>query len=136
MKKFELIEHTADIGVKAYGKDLPELFANAAEGMFSIITDLKKVQTEEKYVIQKQANNKEELLISWLNELLFLFYTKEFLPKEFNIQIEDDTLKAEVRGRKYNSKEQEITREVKAATYHQLSIDKKAAWEASIIFDV
>ena len=72
MKKYELIDHTADVGMKAYGKTLAEAFENAAQGMFDIITDNSEIESMGQYDIQLEAPNIEQLLVDWLSELLFL----------------------------------------------------------------
>ncbi|MEE8360453.1 MAG: archease, partial [Candidatus Omnitrophota bacterium] len=68
MKQYEIVEHTADIGVKAYGKTLQELFANAARGLFDIIADLEGLKISTSIKIKLEAPNIEELLIAWLDE--------------------------------------------------------------------
>lgn len=83
MKKFEVIEHTADMGIKAYGKDLSELFTNAAYGMASLITDLDKVNPKHIENITLKAENKEELLVSWLNEIIYLSASKGRIFSKF-----------------------------------------------------
>ena len=88
MRKYKFIDHTADVGIMTYGKNLPELFANTAYGMFSIITDIKK-STEHRAQsidIKVRANNLEELLIAWLNELLYQYNTKKILFSRFRIK--------------------------------------------------
>ncbi|MBL7092144.1 MAG: archease, partial [Candidatus Omnitrophica bacterium] len=64
MKRYEIIDHTADIGLRAYGKDLKQLFANAACGMFGILADLKNVRPKESLEIKQKAPNIEELFLS------------------------------------------------------------------------
>ena len=141
MKKFELIGLTADVGIVAYGRDIKELFCNAAEGMFSIITD-KKIKSEKLKIknVEGEAKDREELLIKWLNELLFLAATKYLTFSRFDINnIDDVFLSAQVYGRPIKSPE-EIQTEIKAATYHQLKITppdaRKSLWQARVVFDI
>ncbi len=135
--KFEIIEHTADIGVRAFGKDTAELFSNAATGMFSLITDLEKVEEKEAFKISAQGRNREELMVNWLNELLYRFAVDQIIPSEYNIlQISESGLNAKVKGERYDNSRHVIEREIKAATYHQLQVEKKSCWEARIIFDI
>jgi len=70
--KYEIIEHTADIGIKAFGKTLSETFENAAKGMFDIITDKSEIESTGQYEIKLDAPELEQLLVDWLSELLFL----------------------------------------------------------------
>jgi SHS2 domain-containing protein len=74
IKNYELIEHTADIGIKIKGKDLRELFINAALAMFDIIAERKNSQGKRREIkIKQKAEDLGELFINWLNELLFFF---------------------------------------------------------------
>lgn len=137
MRKFKIIEHTADIGIIAFGKDLPQLFSNAAFGMFSLITDLNKITQKDKLEISTLAKDREELMIYWLNDLLWNYSVNKIIPSEFEIlKMDDCNLDARVIGEKYDEKKHNIEMEVKAATYHQLKIEKKTNWQVQIIFDV
>jgi SHS2 domain-containing protein len=76
-RTYELIEHTADIGIRVKGKDLKELFKNAASAMFDIIAEKKPQATSHRLqatriIVKQRADNLEELFINWLNELLSL----------------------------------------------------------------
>ncbi len=138
MKKYEIIDHTADIGLRVYGKDLKELFKNSALGMFEIITDLKNVKPQTSLTIELGAVNREELLINWLRELLYQYNTQEILFKEFEIEkITDNRINAKARGEILNSKRHNLKMEIKAVTYHELKIEKEEeGWSSRIIFDI
>lgn len=137
MKKYEVIEHTADIGLRIYARDLKELFINAAVGLFSLITDLKKVNTCVELRVELKEENREELIVSWLNELLFQFSTHDFIPKEFKIdKISEEDISARIFGEKIDLDRHKILSEIKAATYHDLEIKEiKEGFSARIIFD-
>ena len=140
-KNYELIEHTADIGIKVKGRGLKELFKNTALSMFDIMAEKKflpKVARlkEKKIKIEQKAENLEELFVNWLNELLSLSQTKELIFNDFKIRrLKENELEAEVFGD--NIKDYKVNTEIKAATYHELKIEKdKSGWKASVIFDV
>ena len=76
MRRYEQIPHTADIAIRAYGEDLDELFINAAFGMFDIIADLEGITASVHIDVNIEAPNREELLVSWLDELLYNYYIK------------------------------------------------------------
>jgi len=137
-KEFEFIDHTADIGIVAYGTDMKHVFANAARGLFSIIIELDSVAIKKKLDIQVTAPDREALLINWLNELIYLFETKEMLFNRFDINYLTDTrLRATGYGEKINLAKHELKTQVKAATYHMLKIEKnEGGWKAQVIFDV
>lgn len=138
MKNYELIEHTADIGIKVKGNDLKELFRNAAMAMFDIMAEKKEMEVKKqaKIKIEQKADNLEELFINWLNELLSLSATKELIFSDFQInKIDKDILQSVAIGE--NIKNYKVNTEIKAATYHELKLEKqKDGWLAQVIFDV
>ncbi|MBI2918417.1 MAG: archease [Chloroflexi bacterium] len=137
MKKYRPIEHTADIGLVAYGRDLGECFSNAAWGLFSCITDLRRVRPEEVREVRVEAGDTEALLVDWLNELLFLFDSEGFLGRRFDVvEIGDGRLRARVWGERLDPERHRTRIAVKATTYHQLQVVQRDGWRARVIFDV
>jgi len=141
MKEFEILEHTADIGIAAYGKTKREVFINAAKGMFEIITGGTKDLKENFYdKIKLEADNLEGLLFAWLNELLYISETKLVILSKFKIkELSDYQIKAEVEGMKINPPSVKIEKEIKAVTYHRLEVKKdeeSGLWRAQVIFDI
>jgi len=141
MKEFEIIDHTADIGIVAYGKTKREVFINAAKGMFEIIAGEDRDLKENFYAkIKLEAKSLEDLLIAWLNELLYISEVKLVILNKFKIkELSDVQIKAEVGGTKINHLSIRIKREVKAVTYHRLEIKKdeeSGLWSAQVIFDI
>jgi len=138
MKRYEEIPHTADIAIKAYGKDLRELFENAAFAMFDIIADLEGLKSPLSMEINVEAPSKEELLVSWLDELLYSFYTKNIIFYSFNIAFLSDTkLSAKVSGRHVGDNRNRLKTEIKAATFHNLEIKESSeGYNVDIVFDV
>jgi SHS2 domain-containing protein len=135
-KKFDYIQHTADIGVVAYGGNLKEAYANAAYGMFSIITDLRKVRLIESREVELEENDAEALLFAWLNHLIYLFEVERILFKKCEIvTLTEGHLKAVCRGEKIDIQRHVLKLGVKAATYHQLRIDPVQN-EVQVIFDI
>jgi len=141
MKEFEILEHTADIGIAAYGKNKREVFINAAKGMFEIIAGETKNIKENFYdKIKLEADNLEGLLFAWLNELLYISETKLVILNKFEIKdLSNNKIKAEVEGMKINPPSVKIEKEIKAVTYHRLEIKKNeesGLWRAQVIFDI
>lgn len=134
MKKFENLEHTADLAIKIYGKNLSEIFVNSAYGMFYNMADINKIKPEITRKIKLKAKNIQDLLIDWLNELLYLHEINQEIYSQFNIKkINEKEIEAEVKG----AKTSDIKIEIKAATYHDLKIEKKNnIWQARVIFDI
>lgn len=141
MKEFEILEHTADIGLAAYGKNKTEVFINAAKGMFEIIAgENKNLKENFSYKIKLKAEGMEDLLIAWLNELLYISEVKLIILNKFEIkELSDYHIKAEVGGVKIDQLHLKIKKEIKAVTYHCLEIKKdeeSGLWRAQIIFDI
>ena len=142
MKEFEILEHTADIGIMAYGKTKREVFINSAKGMFEIIAGNNNGIANNNFsckVILK-AEDLENLLVAWLNELLYIGETRLVILNKFHIkELSNFQIKAEVEGIKINPPSVKIEKEIKAVTYHCLEIKKdeeKGFWSAQVIFDI
>ncbi|MDD5601262.1 MAG: archease [Actinomycetota bacterium] len=146
IKKYKYIDHLSDVGIEFYGNTPEELFENAAAGMFSIMYDLKTV----KPVVKKEVRisgkdiNYEDLLILWLERLLYLYEVNTTLFSDFKVKkIEkkenDTTLEAEICGEKIDLLRHEIRIAIKAPTYHDLEIKENGEgykWRGRVIFDV
>lgn len=137
MSRFEIIDHTADVGIIAYGSDLEEVFANSAYGMFSLIADLDEVRAEVYRDVDVQAQDQEALLVSWLNELLYLFDVDHIIFSRFDISnLSQNQLRARVYGEKINASRHQLKTAVKAATYHMLKVEKENGFKAQVILDI
>ena len=138
MVKYEQFPHTADIGIRVFGKDLKELFENAAFGMFDIIADLEGIKTSVEEVVEADGETPEELLVAWLDELLYRFCTKDIIYSKFEIkELSDNRINAKVFGRPAASNRNRLKLEIKAITYGGLEIKKTGAgYQVEIIFDV
>ena len=138
MKRYEVLDHTADIGLVVYGTDLKSLFENAGEGFFDLITDLETVRALVERRIQLGGESLDRLMVDWLTELLYLHDVEYLLFKEFRVEsVGEDGLKARVLGERFQDGVHVIKTEVKAVTYHQIKVGKeKGVWKAQIIFDL
>jgi SHS2 domain-containing protein len=138
VKDFEVLDHTADTGIIAYGSNLKEAFANAARGMFSLITEPEEISVVESRDIELDAPDLESLLIAWLNELIFLFDVENILFKKFEIsRLSNTHIKAKGYGEKVNVSRHKLKLGIKAATYHMLKIDKISDKNrVQVIFDI
>ena len=139
MKKYKILEHTADIRIKIYGKTIKELFKNSAKALFDLIVQNKNEEDKEERKVSLEAMDLNELLINWLNELISIFYTYKFLPIKYDLDIDKNfkKLEASIKGIKFNPYKNKIDTEIKAATYCNLDIKKnKKNFEVEIVFDV
>jgi SHS2 domain-containing protein len=132
-RRFQEIEHTADLAIRVYGRDMRELFANAARGMFALMAEPSEEPTREREVAL-EAIDHEGLLVDWLNELIYLHEVEEETYSQFTIETLTATeLKARVVGGPTKSK----ARAIKAATFHDLKIvETESGYQATIVFDV
>jgi SHS2 domain-containing protein len=136
--KYKLIDHTADVGVDIFGNTLSELFSNAGFAMFDIITDITTVDAKDQHIVKVEGIDKEQLLVNWLGELLYLYDVKSLLFKDFLItNINENLLTATIRGEKYCETKHAINTEIKAVTHHALSVKHEHnQWKARVIFDL
>jgi len=137
-QKYEYIEHTGDLGFKAYGTTREALFSHAAEAFFEALVRLETVQEKEERLIEVEADALDELMVGWLSELLFLFDTETLLLRRFEItHMKDRSLKATVSGELTDPTRHEIKTGIKAVTYHRLYVKQRAGiWEAQVILDI
>lgn len=136
-KEFEVLNHTADVGIIAYGSDMKEAFANIAKGMFSLITELTVIEETEYRDIELSSSDQESLLVEWLNELIYLFDVENIIFNKFDItQLGNTNLKARIFGDKVDSSRHELKVGIKAATYHMLRIDKIDGCRVQVLFDI
>lgn len=138
MKRYEIIEHTADIGLRVFGHSQKDLFHNAALACFEQITDLNKVEKKKTISIELEAPDKTELFISWLRELIYQSDARKMFFSYFDImQIDELHLRGVASGEPMDLNKHTIKAEVKAVTYHQLKIENKNGfWTAEVILDV
>jgi protein archease len=136
--RFELVDHTGDLGIRVFGESLPRLFEQAAQALTFILTEPETIRLKETRKIPLEAKTDEELLITWLNELVYLFDTKGLLFKTYQVlSIQDHHLEALAQGESYVEDRHPIKTTVKAATYHQLKIEnRQGVWTAQVIFDL
>jgi SHS2 domain-containing protein len=136
MRRFRFIEHTADMGLVAYGGTLAEAFANAACGLFAIIGEPKTFRETESREIRLSEENPEDLLFEWLNRLIYFFDVEGLLFKRFEVLLSGEgELTATGYGERYDPSRHHLKRGVKAATYHQLRVDREKN-QVRVIFDI
>lgn len=135
---YEIIDHTADIAIKAHGKTISEAFENAAKGMFNIITDNSEIESTGQYDIKLEAPDLEQLLIDWLSELLFINTSQNLVFGFFKVELDSkkNKLSAKVFGEKYDISKHKKGAEIKAVTYHMLEVRNKRPYHVQVLFDI
>jgi SHS2 domain-containing protein len=141
-KRYEYLEHTADIKFIAYGKTPEEVFENAALAMFNVIIDTEKVFEKTEREISLKSPDLESLLVDWLSEILYLFEVEETVFRKFTVEsIKEEngeySISARASGEKYYPESHPFETEIKAVTYNQLEIRKVTdGWQARVVVDI
>jgi len=125
--KFEFLEHTADVYIRAHGKTIEEAYENAALAMFEVMTDTDKITHMQEDALEVEAEDQYALLYSWLEALLVKFETENMLYSKFQITNWKETdenfkFKAKIWGEKFDPKKHPQRVGVKAVTYHRMVI--------------
>lgn len=135
--RFEFLEHDADIGLRVSAESLEELFAAAAEGMTAVMTEPSRVRARGRMRVAVSAESREEALVNWLREWLYLYEAGRFVGRRFKLERAGAEGAAgfgfgEKRGARHPA-----LREVKGVTWHQVSVKRAGkGWLARVIFDV
>jgi len=136
--RFEILEHTADVGIRAYGRSLPELYSNAARALLDIMVRTRDVRPAVSLDVHVAGRDRVELLVAWLHEIIFRFETTGLVFGDAEVRrIEDGSLDGVLRGEPLDSRRHVLGREVKAVTYHGARVDEtRDGWIAEVILDI
>jgi SHS2 domain-containing protein len=134
---FEILEHPADIGFRAFGGTLEELFANSAVAMLSIAGDPEAAEQRQEYRISVESGDRDGLMVDWLNEVLYWYDGKRIALREFRVQLTGERIDAVATGEPRDPERHRSHLIVKAVTYHQLRIEERdGAWIAEVYLDI
>ncbi|MEM5766059.1 MAG: archease [Candidatus Aenigmatarchaeota archaeon] len=139
MKKFKFVDiTTSDVAFEAYGKNLDELFTNAALAMFEVIINTKQVKARIERSIELNGKDLQSLLFNWLNELLVFVDAENLAFSKFSVKVDEKnlSLKAKCKGEFMDREKHETRTHVKACTYHKMEIKKNEIWKARVILDI
>ena len=135
--RYRSTEHTADLGLVAYGETPKETFENAAYGMFDLMVDVSSTAETEAVDVRAEADDAPSLLVAFLNELLFLFETRRLVLVRFEVIEWDEATNLLARAWGSPLAEQEPRDQIKAVTYHDMRVEKTdEGFEAEVLFDV
>ena len=137
-KNYRITSRQSELAVKVVGNSQPELFTNSAYALFDIMTDVEKVEIKDRLPLEVEGADRDDLLVNWMRELLYLFQGSGYMLKEFNIREAKDTvLKAEVCGEKIDPDRHEIKQEISGVAYHQSRMQKTGnQWTAQLILEI
>jgi len=135
---YDYFDVAADVGVAAWGPTLEEAFRQTALGVFALIVDAEGVEERESRELSASGETREDLLVNWINECLYLHDIEGFLPRRIQFPIfEERRITCRLVGEPLESGRHRVGIVVKAATYHQLSVKKTTrGWEIRLILDV
>jgi SHS2 domain-containing protein len=138
MNQFEILEHTADIGFRAWGATSAEMFENAARALMYIATEPSIIDAVEERTVEVSGADYESLIVNWLSEIVYLFDAGVFAPRDFHVHhVSPQRLHATCAGEKRDPQRHPWKLIVKAITYHQLEIiEKPGHWETAVFVDI
>jgi SHS2 domain-containing protein len=138
-KKYRITKHQSELAVKVVGDSQADLFANSAYTLFDVmVADLDKVDCKEHIPLEVEGTDRDDLMVNWMRELLYLYQGSGYLLREFQIrEVKDTIVKGEVSGEKIDPDRHEIKQEIAAIAFHKSRMDKTGnQWTAQVIFEV
>jgi SHS2 domain-containing protein len=137
-KKFEIIEHPADVGFVAYGGTLGELLENAALAMMTLACEPSAIEEHERREIHARGADNESLLFDWLAEILAVADAEGLAFCRAQVtQAGEGEARGVVFGERFDKARHRAGTYIKAVTYHQLAIERDAnGWKATVYLDV
>jgi SHS2 domain-containing protein len=135
---FEILEHTADIGFRAWGPTAAKMFENAALALESIAFEMDGAEPREPYPLAVTGEDYESLLVNWLSEALYYMDARRILLRRFEVgRIEPETVVGRGWGEPFDAARHQAKAIVKGVTYHQLKIERAGdVWRATVFLDV
>jgi SHS2 domain-containing protein len=137
-KKYRLMTRQSELAVRVVGISQADLFANSAFALFDVMTDLEKIEVKERLPLEVEGADRDDLMVNWMRELLYLYQGSGYLLKEFQIrEVKDTLVKADVCGEKIDPDRHDMKKEITAVAYHQSRMEKTGnQWTAQLIFEV
>jgi protein archease len=137
-KKYRVTTRQSDLAVKVLGNSQADLFANSAFALFDVMTDVEKVAIQDRMPLEVEGADRDDLMVNWMRELLYLYQGSGYLLREFHIrEAKETSVKAEVCGEKIDPDRHEIKKEILAVAYHQSRMQKTGnQWTAQMIFEI
>jgi len=135
---YETFDHTADVGLRIRATHFEELLVEAGRALMSVLVeDPYASDADRSESFELSADTPVDLLFDWMSELVYLFATRRFVPREYDVEVAGDSLKARLRGWRFDPDRHAGGHEVKAITYHGLKASRDAdGWVAEVILDI
>lgn len=138
-KKYRLTKHQSELAVRVTGDSQADLFANSAMALFDVmVADVDKIEGKERLPLEVEGTDRDDLMVNWVRELLYLYQSSGYLLREFTIrEVKDTVVKADVVGEKIDPDRHEVKQEIAAVAFHKSRMDKTGnQWTAHLIFEV
>ena len=137
-QRYRTFNRSSDLAVKIFGKTQAELFANSAFALFDIMTDVKTIDLHDHLPLEVEGADRDDLMINWMRELLYLYQGSGYLLKEFQIhEVKDNYLRGEVRGEKFDPDRHAIQRQIRAVEPHHGRMEKTGdQWTAQVVLEL
>ncbi|MDH3254954.1 MAG: archease [Acidobacteriota bacterium] len=139
---FRILDHTADIGIEVEAAEIGHLFADAARGFASCVTDLTTIEARHDRHFAVSSQGLDNLMVDWLDELLYTFEIDGQVFSQLDVDVlcagEKFRLEARAAGEHFDPERHPLKVPIKAVTYHELKVwrDEKGVWKARVIFDI
>jgi SHS2 domain-containing protein len=137
-KKYRITTHHSELAVRISGSTQADLFANSAFALFDVMTDMAAIDIKESIPLEVEGSDRDDLMVNWIRELLYLYQSSGYILKEFKIsEVKDTMVKAEVRGEKIDPDRHEVKQEITSVAAHKSRMEKTGnQWIAQVIFEL
>ncbi len=137
-RRYRVTTRQSELAVKIFGASHADLFVNSAWALFDVMTDIEKIDVKDRLPLEVEGTDRDDLMVNWVRELLYLYQGSGYLLKEFHVSEAKDThVKAQVCGEKIDPDRHEIKQEITAIAYHQSRMEKTGdQWTAQLIFEL
>lgn len=140
MKRYEFIEHTADIAIRAYGDSLGEAYACAADAFFEIVTNTTPIEPAERVTVEAEGIDPESLLVNFLSKLILVHEVDGWVLRDFTVELlPNNKLRAVGAGEKFSANRHGGGLQVKGVSYHMMEIQDAGSRGPSfvqVLFDI
>jgi SHS2 domain-containing protein len=138
-KKYRITKHQSELAVRVTGDSQADLFTNSAVALFDVmVAEPEKIDSKERLPLEVEGTDRDDLMVNWVRELLYLYQGSGYLLREFLIrEVKDTVVKAEVAGEKIDPDRHEIQQEIAAVAFHKSRMEKTGnQWTAHLIFEL
>lgn len=137
-KIYRLTRNQSELSVRVVGDSQADLFTNSAIALFDVMSDIEKIEVKERISLEVEGTDRDDLMVNWVRELLYLYQGSGYLLREFKIhEVKDTIVKAEVCGEKIDPDRHEIKQEIGAVATHKSRMQKTGSqWIAQVIFEI